>query len=194
MINDKINSLKQETIGFNQERVFHISQIQNICEKYYLRFLNIKHYKGSVDNQIPFKITTFETAHDKKCQQKDMYIIAPAKSFQLEEKPKDPLLFYKINDDYFYLIHKWGNDLSIFNRLKSIFSNKWVSYSFIVGIWCLLSIPIRNTHIDDLILLYYILSICFIFFGALINLISGYDNSNGFGFFKKNEWDLPYKI
>jgi len=37
-------------------------------------------------------------------------ILAPSKLFQLEDKD-DPLLFAPIGNDYFYLIHKWGNDL-----------------------------------------------------------------------------------
>ena len=29
----------------------------------------------------------------------------------------DPLLFINLGNDYFYLIHKWGNDLSPFRKL-----------------------------------------------------------------------------
>ena len=36
--------------------------------------------------------------------------MAPSKLFKLEDKD-DPLLFTPIGNDYFYLIHKWGNDL-----------------------------------------------------------------------------------
>ncbi|MEJ2585574.1 MAG: hypothetical protein P8Z38_11250, partial [Robiginitalea sp.] len=43
-------------------------------------------------------------------------IIAPSRLFKLEDKD-DPLLFVPMGNDYFYLIHKWGNDLHPLRRL-----------------------------------------------------------------------------
>ena len=43
-------------------------------------------------------------------------IIAPSKLFKLENSD-DPLLFVPIGNDYFYLVHKWGNDLNPFRKL-----------------------------------------------------------------------------
>ena len=45
-------------------------------------------------------------------------IIAPSKLFRLEDKD-DPLLFAPIGNNYFYLIHRWGNDL---HPLRKIFA------------------------------------------------------------------------
>ena len=42
--------------------------------------------------------------------------MAPSKLFKLENAD-DPLLFAPIGNDYYYLIHKWGNDLSPFRKL-----------------------------------------------------------------------------
>jgi hypothetical protein len=36
--------------------------------------------------------------------------MAPAKLLKLENAD-DPLLFVPLSNDYFYLVHKWGNDL-----------------------------------------------------------------------------------
>ena len=36
--------------------------------------------------------------------------------FQLENYD-DPLMFASLGNDYFYLIHKWGNDLSFFRKV-----------------------------------------------------------------------------
>ncbi len=113
---ENTNILKSQTLKFNPKKVFHISQIESICKKYHLRFLPTAFYKGNIDKDLPFKINQFEIAYNVRCKSQDMYIIAPASSFKLQEKPKDPLLFYKINDEYFYLVHKWGNDLSVFRR------------------------------------------------------------------------------
>lgn len=131
-VKNKMSRLKKDTLSFAKERVFHVSQIKGICNKYYLRFLPTKYYKGSVDVNLPERITNFEVAYGTKCNKDNMFIVAPVSSFKLEERPKDPLLFYRINDEYYYLIHKWGNDLSIFNRVKSFLSNVYLS-TFIIS-------------------------------------------------------------
>lgn len=105
---------------FDKKRVFHVSQIEKICNKYLLKFLPISHFRGEIDAELPQKVLNFELIYNENVSQYNSYIIAPSKSFELEERPKDPLLFYKINDEYYYLIHKWGNDLSIFNRINAI--------------------------------------------------------------------------
>lgn len=42
------------------------------------------------------------------------HIAAPAESFDLRPRPVDPLLFLRIGPDHWYLVQKWGNDLSVF--------------------------------------------------------------------------------
>lgn len=128
----------QDTNKFNQNRVFHISQIKGICQKYFLRFLTIQKYKGTIDNQLPTKVTNFEIAYNLTCDTNNLMIIAPAESFKLAKKPIDPLLFYEINDEYFYLIHKWGNDLNITRRFKTYLSNMYIS----AFIFLLIPIPL----------------------------------------------------
>lgn len=134
---------------FNLDKVFHRSQIDALCKKYYLRFLPSALFKGSIDAALPDKISTFEAAYGVKCKsvvrerfwmddyeekENNTFIAAPASSFKLQEKPEDPLLFFKINEDYYYLIHKWGNDLSIVRRFYNLLSSKWVVWSLIISI------------------------------------------------------------
>jgi len=121
---ERDDKLKQ-TKEFNKERVFHISQIEAICNKYYLRFLPAHKYNSTIDSDLPNRISTFEVCYRTTCTTRNTYIAAPSESFELKEKDKDPLFFYKINEDYFYLIHKWGNDLSIFRKFKSLLSNTY---------------------------------------------------------------------
>jgi hypothetical protein len=119
----RVDRLRSETQGFNQERVFHISQIEKVCKRYRLKFLNIRYYRGGVDPQLPSRITNFETAYGVKTCQDNCYIAAPRGSFELERRPKDPLFFYRINDDWFYLIHKWGRDLNPLRMLAIPFEH-----------------------------------------------------------------------
>lgn len=110
---------------FNTE-IFHINQIKGLCIDYDMRFLPSRLYKGWIDNELGAKVKRFLS--DKKISDYDLgasfYIMAPAKQFQLVEiesvpKDYDPLLFYKIDDQHFCLVHQWGNELSDWRYLSA---------------------------------------------------------------------------
>ncbi|WP_373517978.1 hypothetical protein [Pricia sp.] len=90
------------------DRIYHLDQIKKTCIDYRLRFLNSKYFKGEIPPEAISKIKRLEQEHN--IEVKGFKIIAPSKLFKLEDKD-DPLLFVPIGNDYFYLIHKWGNDL-----------------------------------------------------------------------------------
>lgn len=121
-IRQRVDDLKEQANRFNQKRVFHVSQIEAICNRYYLRFLPTQHYKGSIPAELSSRITNFEAAYGITCKADQLCIVAPLRSFDLERRPKDPLLFYRINEQYYYLIHKWGNDLSVLRRILPFLS------------------------------------------------------------------------
>lgn len=120
---------------YNRERVFHRSQIEALCKKYHLRFLRSDYYSGAIDSELAGKISTYEVAYDETCTHENTFIAAPKSAFTLEAKPKDPLFFKGIgriryqHHEYYYLIHKWGSDLSIFRRCLH-----WLSSPFLVPI------------------------------------------------------------
>ncbi|WP_313777771.1 hypothetical protein [Flagellimonas ruestringensis] len=90
------------------EKIYHIDQIRDICIDYRLRFLDSSLFKGDIPQEAISKIKHLEAMH--QTQLKGFKIIAPSKLFKLEDKD-DPLLFAPIGNNYYYLIHKWGNDL-----------------------------------------------------------------------------------
>ena len=94
-------------------RIYHIDQIKQICIDYRLRFLDSKYFKGKIPQKAFDKIKTMESEHETDI--KGFKIMAPSKLFKLEDKD-DPLLFAPIGNGYFYLIHKWGNDLNPFRK------------------------------------------------------------------------------
>ena len=96
------------------DKIFHIDQIKEICIEYRLRFLNSSYFKGKIPQEAISKIKHLETAHNTEL--KGFKIMAPSKLFKLEDKD-DPLLFAPIGNDYYYLIHKWGNDLHPLRKL-----------------------------------------------------------------------------
>lgn len=201
IIVDRSNKALTEASRFNTDKVYHISQIHKLCNKYYLRFLPSALFNGNIDPILPDKISTFETTYNVQCKsiiadrfyiyekdrENNTFIAAPASSFKLEERPKDPLLFYKINEEYYYLIHKWGNDLSLIRRTYNLLSKKWFLWPIIACLFAysLTGMKFTNGDIDPSLssvggLILFITSVAF----ALFSFIFG---EGGVTLIKKNE-------
>ena len=94
--------------------IFHIDNIKNTCIDYRLRFLDLKYFKNDLPQEAFDKIARLEAVHGTTLS--GFKIMAPSKLFRLKNTD-DPLLFVPIGNDYFYLIHQWGDDLSPFRKL-----------------------------------------------------------------------------
>lgn len=103
---NSINHLKLDLL--DTSRIFHLDDIKYLCVTYRLRFLDSNFFKGSFPEEVISKIRSLEKEHDTKLE--NYMVVAPAKLLKLENAD-DPLLFSPLGNDYFYLIHKWGNDL-----------------------------------------------------------------------------------
>ena len=95
------------------DRIYHVEHIKAICIDYRLRFLDSELFKGSIPYEAIMKIKALNKEHGIELS--GFKIMAPSKLFKLENAD-DPLLFAPIGNDYYYLIHKWGNDLSPFRK------------------------------------------------------------------------------
>lgn len=109
---------KHNTNAFNvdileHDRIYHIDTIKTICIDYRLRFLDSHYFKGDLPYEAISKIKALEKEHNT--QLNGFKIMAPAKLLKLENAD-DPLLFAPIGNGYYYLIHKWGNDLSAYRK------------------------------------------------------------------------------
>ena len=96
------------------KRIFHRDTIKKICIDYRLRFLDLDYFKGDVPVEAIESIQALEQAHNTELQ--NMKIVAPSKLFKLKNAD-DPLLFVPIENQYYYLIYKWGNDLHPLRKL-----------------------------------------------------------------------------
>ncbi|MFB6306552.1 MAG: hypothetical protein ABEH43_06120 [Flavobacteriales bacterium] len=94
----------------NKNKIFTEKAIKNLCMKYRLRFLNSSLYQGELPQEALNKIRKFEKKNNVKVN--NFKIIAPEEKFQLKDSKKDPLLFIPLENNHYYLIHKWGNDMS----------------------------------------------------------------------------------
>ncbi len=119
-IKDKIkqeSSTKQNDFNFDlleTDKIFHIQQIKDTCIDYRLRFLDSSFFKNDIPEEAITKIKYLEQNHETTLN--SFKIMAPSKLFQLKNYD-DPLLFAPIGNDYFYLIHKWGNDINPFRKI-----------------------------------------------------------------------------
>ncbi len=96
------------------ERIFHISEIKKLCTDYRLRFLDANHFKGEIPYEAISKIKMLQ--RQQEVELASFKILAPAPMFNLQKKDSDPLLFVPLGNGNFYLIHKWGNDLSPYRK------------------------------------------------------------------------------
>ena len=95
-------------------RIYHLDQIRDICIDYRLRFLDLSYFKPELPEAAKDAIADLENKHGTRVD--SMKIMAPSRLFKLEDKD-DPLLFVPMGNNYFYLIHKWGNDLHPLRRI-----------------------------------------------------------------------------
>lgn len=98
-----------------EENIYSIDEIRTICIRYRLRFLDTKYFRREFPYEAVQKIKSLEK--ESKVKIEKFRIIAPGEAFNLEDANKDPLLFAELADGRYYLLHKWGKDLSWFRRV-----------------------------------------------------------------------------
>ena len=139
--NNKYNDLKFDKM--ESKNIFHKDTIKKICVRYRLRFLDSNLFKGEYPKNITSIIKKLEKKHDTTLS--NFMIMAPSKLFKIKS-PDDPILFVPIGNNYYYLIHKWGEE---FNTLRK-----------------LLVLPFKN--IDNLTIFSVLVSVVFALLGKLV--------------------------
>jgi ABC-type multidrug transport system fused ATPase/permease subunit len=114
------------------ERIFHLDNIRSICIDYRLRFLDSSLFKNDIPEEAVTEIRQLENDHELRLS--GFKIVAPTKVFKLLNY-NDPMLFAPLGNDYYYLIHQWGNDMNA--------SRKWLVWPFRnIGTFTLLCLAI----------------------------------------------------
>ena len=143
---NKKNDNKHNDLKFDKMKtrnIFHKDTIKKICVRYRLRFLDSNLFKGEYPKNITKIIAKIERNHNTTLS--NFMIMAPSKLFKIKS-PDDPILFVPIGNDYYYLIHKWGEE---FNYLRK-----------------LMVLPFKN--IDNLTIFSVLVSVVFALLGKLI--------------------------
>ncbi len=142
---NKKNDNKHNDLKFDKMKtrnIFHKDTIKKICVRYRLRFLDSNLFKGEYPKNITKIIGKIERNHNTTLS--NFMIMAPSKLFKIKS-PDDPILFVPIGNDYYYLIHKWGEE---FNYLRK-----------------LMVLPFKN--IDNLTIFSVLVSVLFALLGKL---------------------------
>ncbi|MEK9566896.1 MAG: hypothetical protein VW125_07295 [Flavobacteriaceae bacterium] len=136
---DSLHIKIQNNFDFDQletHRIYHEDQIRDVCIQYRLRFLDLKYYKSDLPESAHQAIAKIEKDHDTVLA--DFKLMAPSVLFRLKRQD-DPLLFVPLGNKYYYLVHKWGNDLhplrklmmwpfrNIWNLLLTVAAVSWVA-------------------------------------------------------------------
>ena len=109
---EKLNDLKFDKM--KTRNIFHKDTIKKICVRYRLRFLDSNLFKGEYPKNITKIIGKIERNHNTTLS--NFMIMAPSKLFKIKS-PDDPILFVPIGNDYYYLIHKWGEEFNYLRKL-----------------------------------------------------------------------------
>ena len=124
--------------------IFHLEQIKKVCIDYRLRFLDSHMFKNEIPEEAISKINALEKNHHTILE--GFKIMAPSSTFQLKSYD-DPLLFAPVGNNYYYLIHKWGNDLSATRKLKVLPFKSLTHFlimTMLISVIITLLIPINN--------------------------------------------------
>ena len=103
----------------------------NLAIKYRLRLLPSKFFSNTIPKEAIFKIK--QLSKKSNTEIKKFVILAPSKAFDLEDENADQLLFIQLSNTKYYLVHQWGNDLSWFNKIKSLPLRNFTSLVVFIG-------------------------------------------------------------
>lgn len=104
-----------ETSRLPSNQVYTRQEIFVLCKRYRLRFLSTERYVGSIPDNLGAAIAQFQDTV-KTTRSSGYYICAPKEAFA-QSKPIDPILFYRVAEDRFILVHKWGTDISWWRKV-----------------------------------------------------------------------------
>ena len=171
------------------EYIFHLNQIKKVSIDYRLRFLDSSLFKNEIPEEAISKINALEKKLNTKLS--GFKIMAPSKAFNLKQYD-DPLLFAPIGNDYYYLIHKWGNDLVWYRRLLVLPIKNIISFVVFCLIISLIGTYLTPTNSLSKTVEFAPIIIFLFMFKSMVATIGYYFFMIGKNF-NDMIWDRPFK-
>lgn len=134
-----------EADKLNPNQIFDLSDIKKLCIKYRLRFLPTKYFNAPFPSEAINAVKKLEKEINAEIS--NFMIVAPSKLFKLEDANSDPLLFIPLQDNKFYLVHQWGNDLSWHRRLLAWPLKSFAKLAATLGVFSIATTIILPGHI-----------------------------------------------
>lgn len=183
-------------------KVYTLEEVKKLAVDYHLRFLPSMYYTGTYDVEVASKIKEFakntNSPVDDYSLGRRFYVLAPPNMFELQEQKylskadirrmADPAIFFQIDDNHYRLIHKWGNDFTIFRYIEGFrwasFGNYWLfsTITMMPIVAILMSLVFGNlmSHfLDSHFALFWVVNVS-------ISVIIGWF---GFAFWKQDEFE-----
>lgn len=99
----------------DQNKMFDLQSIEQLCTNFRLRFLDSKLFKGEIPAEAVREVKRIESASGLTFNR--FKIIAPEERFNLADSTKDPILMAELPNGKYYYIFQWGNDLAWYQRI-----------------------------------------------------------------------------
>lgn len=210
----ELENLESEYEG----QVFKVEQIKSLCVDYRLRFLQSRLYTGAYDVEVAAKIKDFarstNTSIDDYTLGRRFYVMAPQEMFALTDEKyiskaelrrrADPAIFYQIDEKHYRLIHKWGEDFTVFRLIQGFRWKSWWTHQFFNTVMLLPIIAMMITlfydtpaaSVSNHPIWFSISSLVLSFvFALLIFGLRKQDEGDAIeGFFSKTNWNSDKKL
>lgn len=175
------------------ERIYSLEAIRELCIKYRLRFLEGACYKGAVPGPALYGMRQIERRIGYSVT--NYMVMAPSAQFKLCDSEVDPLLFVPIGHDRYYLVARWGNDLSPFRAIAYWVVRQPVHLAFAVLLLALLITLLVPPDLlgDSQLPLANAQRILLLFWSIMV--LSGFTLFGWFAFFgqfSKDSWNSRY--
>lgn len=155
-----------------------ISEVIRIGTKYRLRLGTPSEFNGPIDENLFGKLSEFKDRlqqSGQKFKKENVCILAPKNMFHKDAFSKrDPVLFYQVNDKFFYLIHQWGGEM---NRVSSILNLPVRSSFYWLASWVILPTVGSFFGFQGFAVGFFIaIAVCF--FGSLVLIEKEFSKDN----------------
>lgn len=165
-------------------QIFTLDQIERLCVRYRLRFLDSRHFKGEIPQEAIQKIKQLE--NQQKQPLSGFKIIAPKELFRLSDKDSDPILMLPLKGDRFYFIHKWGGEISAWRSILAFPMRNFMSmFWFLAAVAVIFSLLVPTPSWDEFafLVVHSFIAICGMTCLLVFTMRENFSNA---------EWDSKY--
>ena len=194
-VKDKYYHYDINVDALEKDKIYTVYEIQKLCERYRLRFLDTSQFKADFPQEAITKIK--QTESELGVHFENYKIIAPASVFNLKDSFEDPILLANMGNNRYYFIHKWGNDINASRAIKYYpIRNLSTLLTFVLAITSVLTLIVPTSWImkGDFMASYEIFYrvmffvSCFVWISAIFLYYGLVWNKN----LSENDWDNKY--